>query len=79
MTLPRLAALTRRWREMPPAAVQLARIGAVLGIKPAAASAPADPLAVAQAAGLPISGELPDDPDLAFLDDSIPLGGSAHG
>lgn len=79
MTLPRLAALTRRWSEIPPAAVQLSRIAAVLGIKPKASAAQVDPIAAARAAGVPIASELPNDPDLVFLDDTIPLGGSAHG
>jgi hypothetical protein len=79
MTLPRLAALNRRWAEMPPAAVNLARIARFLGAAPAPAAKPQDPIAQARAAGIPLmEGRLPEDPLLGFLDDAIGLGMSLH-
>lgn len=78
MTLPRLAALSRRWRDVPPAAVQLARIAHFLGAAPKE-GAPRDPRQQAVAAGVPVASELPDDPHLGFLDDGIGLGQSLNG
>jgi hypothetical protein len=78
MTLPRLAALTRRWAEMPPAAVNLARIARFIGAAPAPA-VQQDLRAQARAAGIPLmEGRLPDDPMLGFLSDEIGLGMSLH-
>jgi hypothetical protein len=79
MTFPRLAALNRRWAEVPPAAINLARIARYLGAAPSSASKPQDPIAQARKAGIPfIEGHLPDDPLLGFLDDRIGLGMSLH-
>lgn len=78
MTLPRLAALTKRWKDVPPADIQLARIAAFLGIKPVAAIG-GDPRIEARKAGIPLMmGRLPDDPDIGFLDDNIGLGMKLH-
>lgn len=63
---------------MPPACVQLARIASVLGAVPKPA-AKGDIRAQASAAGIPVADALPNDPDLAFLDDSIQLGQDRNG
>lgn len=70
MTFPRLRAMTARWRELPPAAMQLARIAAALGLKtqPAQAETPETFVNKAQSLGMPVVQGRPDDPLLAFLD-----------
>ncbi|WP_374513782.1 hypothetical protein [Niveibacterium sp.] len=76
MTLPRLAALTRRWKSLPPAAVSIGRIAQWLGAVPKE-TAKGDPLQQIQQSGIPASDRLPEDPDLAFLDHDVPLGAPA--
>lgn len=72
MTFPRHKALMARWRVLPPAAMQLARIAAAIGIKPAPEAQPVqsaqDFMKTAAAAGLPVMNHRPDDPMLDFLD-----------
>lgn len=74
--MPRLAALTKRWQDLPPAAVQLARIASFIGIKITSAdNRVSDPRQQAHQGGIPlVEGTLPDDPYIGFLDDSIGLG-----
>lgn len=61
---------------LPPAVVQLSRIASFIGVKTAKADGKgADPRQQAQAVGIPlIEGQLPNDPDIGFLDDGIGLG-----
>lgn len=71
MTFPRLRALNARWRAVPPAALQLARIASALGLKPVAAARPQTTqefMDAARATGMPVIEGRPDDPMLAFLD-----------
>lgn len=70
MTFPRLRALNARWRDVPPAALQLARIAAALGLKPEASKPQSaqDFMRSAQSMGMPVAHQRPDDPMLAFLD-----------
>ena len=74
MTLPQSNALARHWESIPPAALQLKRIGLVLGLPNTAPSVqtyartPDDALREALAAGLPVTEGRPDDPLLDFLD-----------
>jgi hypothetical protein len=76
MTLPRLAAMTRRWKLTPPPAVQLARISQYLGIAPQErkAESPRELAQKASEIGVPIMNKLPDDPCLKFLDPRVPIG-----
>lgn len=53
---------------MPPAAVSLSRIARWLGAVPKDTGTSGSALEKAAALGLPVSDELPDDPDIAFLD-----------
>lgn len=46
MDIPRLSALNRQWRRLPPPALQLTRIAAALGVKHEEAPAPAHPPAL---------------------------------
>jgi hypothetical protein len=72
MTFPRLRALNARWRDVPPPAMQLARIAAALGLKPAPRpqkQTAQEFMQSALAAGVPVIEGRPDDPMLAFLDD----------
>jgi hypothetical protein len=72
MTFPRHRALLARWREVPPAALQLARIAAAIGIKPSAQTAKPQTaqefMQMAAKGGIPVLHGRPDDPMLAFLD-----------
>lgn len=71
-----LTALNESWKAMPPPAIALAQIGAVLGIKPPKPSPrplgkpqrTEDILSEVAAMGMPIMHGRPDDPMLELLD-----------
>lgn len=71
-----VAALQKAWQVVPPPALALLRIGAVLGIKPPSSPPRAigkpmgaqDVLSEVAAMGIPIMHGRPDDPMLELLD-----------
>ena len=67
-----MQALYKCWAVLPPPALALRRIGAVLGLKeptaPARAKTADAALREAMSAGFPVYQGRPDDPMLAFLD-----------
>lgn len=73
MTLRRLAALTKLWRDTPPLVIQLSRIARYLGLevapKRSERASAQEVMQDASGIGAAVMSELPDDPMLKFLED----------